>query len=82
MIDKEQRDLIMAKVKDTIGFAETQFRPAFLDGASVGIYKTHEVYEESIKNLNNLLKMYKDLYEDANADLKTLSTIINKYGNS
>jgi hypothetical protein len=81
MIDKDKRDLIICTVKDTIGYAETKDRSAFLDGASVAIYKTHEVYEASIKNLNNLLTMYKNLYEESNSELITLAKIINKYNN-
>jgi hypothetical protein len=55
-IDKRERDLVINNVKNTIGYAETKDRAVFLDGASVGFYKTKEFYEDSIKNLNNFIK--------------------------
>lgn len=73
------RERIELEAKLTIGYLEAENKESFLVGVSVAFYKTEEHYEREIENIKKQIVGYKSMYENANNDLKTLSSIINRY---
>jgi hypothetical protein len=73
------RERIELEAKSTIGYSEAENKESFLVGVSVAFSKTEEHYEREIENLKKQIVGYKSMYENANNDLKTLASIVNRY---
>jgi hypothetical protein len=73
------RQRIELEAKSTIGYSEAENKESFLVGVSVAFSKTEEHYEREIENLKKQIVGYKSMYENANNDLKTLASIVNRY---
>ena len=73
------RERIELEAKGTIGYSEAENKESFLVGVSVAFSKTEEHYEREIENLKKQIVGYKSMYENANNDLKTLASIVNRY---
>jgi hypothetical protein len=70
---------ITSQVLDTIGYAEAENKENFMVGHSVTFIKTSEYYERIINEQKNNIECYKRISEEYKADLKMLSSIINRY---
>jgi hypothetical protein len=70
---------ITSQVLDTIGYAEAENKESFMVGHSVTFIKTSEYYERIINEQKNNIECYKRISEEYKADLKMLSSIINRY---
>jgi hypothetical protein len=70
---------IKQKVKDTVGYSETENKESFNVGADVAFSISESFYEEHIKTLQKELDSYKNAYNSTKSDLTTITTILNKY---
>lgn len=73
------RERIELEAKGTIGYSEAENKESFMVGVGVSFSKAEEHYEREIENLLKQLKGCRLIYEDAIKDLKTLSSIVNRY---
>jgi len=82
MNQKEQdgyRELIETQVKNTVGYHETEDEKSFMTGVSVAITKLESIYGERINQLEEALKNMELHALSLKTDLRTLSSIVNRY---
>ena len=64
---------------NTIGYLEANDKVSFMTGVSVALHISNEYYQNEINNLKKQIEGLKYIYDSAINDLKTLSSIINRY---
>jgi hypothetical protein len=70
---------IEQEVKGTIGYAEAEDKASFLIGASVAFARTQDYYMREMEILRAQLLQYRSSSENYYSDLKTMSSIIERY---
>lgn len=70
---------IKNSVKDTIGYGEASNKESFMVGANIAFYRSEEYFKSVIKSLEDQVTNYKSAYELVSNDMKTLTSILNRY---
>ncbi len=73
------RTLVEARVKDTIGYSEAENKNSFMVGVSVAFSKTEEIFKLEIETLKRNYEYFKSAYENVLADMKVLTSTMDKY---
>ena len=77
--DKKLQDVINDSIKSTVGYSEVENKESFMVGANVAFSIAEKLYAPEIENLRRKMATYKSAYENTKKDLKTVSSIINRY---
>jgi hypothetical protein len=78
----DYRNQVELEAKDTMGYIEADDKKSFMTGVSVAISKLEIKYKHQIEQLEQQLKYSKINSETYEKDLKTLSSIINRYSDN
>ncbi len=74
-------EAIKGRIKDTVGYAESERKIDFINGANVAFSKSEDYYMPIIKQMQSQIDIWKKDFESVDKDMKTLVGILNKYSN-